>query len=52
MGFTGTVITDAGGEPDTYMTTDFALRRGQNLTLTNNGSNSLYDTESDARFGG
>ena len=46
--FTGTVITDAGGEPDTYMTTDFALRRGQNLTLTNNGSNSLYDTESDA----
>ena len=45
--FTGTVVTDAGGEPDTYMTTDFALRRGQNLTLTNNGSNSLYDTESD-----
>ena len=47
-GFTGTVITDAGGEPDTYMTTDFALRRGQNLTLSNNGTNGLYDTESDS----
>lgn len=47
FGFTGTVVTDAGGEPNTYMTTDFALRRGQNLTLTNNGTNSLYDTESD-----
>ncbi len=46
FGFTGTVVTDAGGEPNTYMTTDFALRRGQNLTLTNNGTNSLYDTES------
>lgn len=45
-GFTGTVVTDAGGEPNTYMTTDFGLRRGQNLTLCNNGSNGLYDTES------
>ena len=44
--FTGTVLTDAGGEPDTYMTTDLALRRGQNLTLTNNGTQGLYDTES------
>ncbi len=47
FGFTGTVVTDAGGEPNTYMTTDFALRRGQNLTLTNNGNNSLYDDKSD-----
>lgn len=46
FGFTGTVITDAGGEPNTYMTTDLALRRGQNLTLSNNGTNGLYDTES------
>lgn len=46
--FTGTVLTDAGGEPDTYMTTDFALRRGQNLTLSNNGTNGLYDIESDS----
>ncbi len=45
-GFTGTVLTDAGGEPNTYMTTDLALRRGQNLTLTNNGTNGLYDKES------
>lgn len=45
--FTGTVLTDAGGEPDTYMTTDLALRRGQNLTLTNNGTQGLFDTESD-----
>lgn len=44
--FTGTVLTDAGGEPDTYMTTDLALRRGQNLTLTNNGTQGLFDTES------
>lgn len=44
--FTGTVLTDAGGEPDTYMTTDLALRRGQNLTLSNNGTQGLYDTES------
>lgn len=48
FGFTGTVVTDAGGEPNTYMTTDFALRRGQNLTLANNGTNALYDTESNA----
>ena len=46
IGFKGTVLTDAGGEPNTYMTTDLALRRGQNLTLTNNGTNGLYDTES------
>ena len=26
------------------MTTDLALRRGQNLTLSNNGTNGLYDT--------
>lgn len=45
-GFTGTIVTDAGGEPNTYMTTDKALRHGQNLTLTNNGTNGLYDTES------
>lgn len=44
--FTGTVLTDAGGQPSTYMTTDLALRRGQNLCLTNNGDTSLYDTES------
>lgn len=46
IGFKGTVLTDAGGEPNTYMTTDLALRHGQNLTLTNNGTNGLYDTES------
>ncbi len=46
FGFTGTVLTDAGGEPNTYMTTDLSLRRGQNLTLANNGTNGLYDTES------
>lgn len=45
-GFKGTIISDAGGEPNTYMTTDYSLRRGQNLTLTNNGTNGLYDTES------
>lgn len=45
-GFTGTILSDAGGEPNTYMTTDYSLRRGQNLTLTNNGTNGLYDTES------
>ena len=28
------------------MTTDLALRRGQNLTLANNGNNGLYDTDS------
>lgn len=46
IGFKGTVLTDAGGEPNTYMTTDLALRNGQNLTLANNGTNGLYDTES------
>ncbi len=49
FGFTGTVLTDAGGQKSTYMTTDLALRRGQNLCLTDNGSTpnaSLYDTES------
>ncbi len=49
FGFTGTVLTDAGGQKTTYMTTDLALRRGQNLCLTDNGNNpndSLYDTES------
>ena len=49
FGFTGTVLTDAGGQKSTYMTTDLALRRGQNLCLTDNGSNpndSLYDTQS------
>lgn len=47
--FTGTVLTDAGGQKSTYMTTDLALRRGQNLCLTDNGSkpnDSLYDTQS------
>lgn len=46
FGFTGTIITDAGGQPNTYMTTDYMLRRGGNLTLSNNGTNGLYDTES------
>ena len=46
IGFRGTVLTDAGGQPNTYMTTDLSLRRGQNLTLANNGNNGLYDTES------
>ena len=46
FGFTGTVLTDAGGEPNTYMTTDLSLRAGQNLTLANNGTNGLYDTDS------
>ena len=46
FGFTGTVITDAGGEKNTYMTSDFMLRRGGHLTLTNNGSDGLYDTTS------
>ncbi len=45
-GYVGSTITDAGGQPNTYMTTDYLLRRGGNLTLTNNGSNGLYDTES------
>jgi len=45
-GYTGTTITDAGGEPTTYMNTDQMLRRGGHLTLANNGSNGLWDTES------
>ena len=45
-GYVGSTITDAGGEPNTYMTTDYLLRRGGNLTLANNGSDGLYDTES------
>lgn len=45
-GYVGTTITDAGGQPNTYMTTDYMLRRGGHLTLTNNGSNGLWDTES------
>lgn len=45
-GFTGTILTDAGGEPHTYMTSDLALRRGQQLCLSNNGENGLYDTSS------
>ena len=46
FGFTGTAITDAGGQKHTYMTSDFMLRRGGHLTLTNNGSDGLYDTKS------
>lgn len=46
FGFNGTAITDAGGQKNTYMTTDFLLRRGGDLTLTNNGSDGLYDTTS------
>lgn len=45
-GYTGTTVTDAGGQPNTYMTTDFMIRRGGSLTLANNGTNGLYDTES------
>ncbi len=45
-GFTGTVLTDAGGQPHTYMTTDLSLRRGQQLCLSNNGEEGLYDTSS------
>ena len=45
-GYTGTTITDAGGEKNTYMTSDFMLRRGGHLTLTNNGQDGLYDTSS------
>lgn len=44
--FTGTILTDAGGEPHTYMTSDLALRRGQQLCLSNNGDNGLYDISS------
>ncbi|HHT67007.1 MAG TPA: hypothetical protein GX010_02135 [Erysipelotrichaceae bacterium] len=46
FGFTGTAITDAGGQKNTYMTTDFMLRRGGDLTLTNNGTDGLYDQSS------
>ena len=46
FGYTGTTITDAGGQKDTYMTTDFLLRRGGHLTLTNNGTDGLYDKSS------
>ena len=46
FGFTGTAITDAGGQKNTYMTTDFMLRRGGHLTLTNNGTDGLYDVSS------
>ena len=46
FGYTGTTITDAGGQKNTYMTTDFLLRRGGHLTLTNNGTDGLYDTTS------
>ena len=46
FGYTGTNVTDAGGEPTSYMNTDQMLRAGGHLTLTNNGSNGLYDTES------
>ncbi len=45
-GYIGTTVTDAGGEPTTYMNTDQMLRKGGALTLSNNGSNGLYDTES------
>ena len=45
-GYTGTSITDAGGQKNTYMTSDFLLRRGGHLTLTNNGDDGLYDTSS------
>ena len=46
FGYTGTSITDAGGQKNTYMTSDFLLRRGGHLTLTNNGTDGLYDTSS------
>lgn len=46
FGYTGTNVTDAGGEPDTYMTTDYMLRRGGHLTLSNNGNDGLFDTTS------
>jgi len=46
FGFTGTVLTDAGGEKNTYMTSDFMIRRGGSLTLCNNGQDGLYDTVS------
>ena len=46
FGYHGTTLTDAGGNRDTYMTTDYMLRRGGHLTLANNGSDGLYDTTS------
>ena len=46
FGFTGTAITDAGGQKNTYMTSDFMVRRGGHLTLTNNGTDGLYDISS------
>ena len=46
FGYVGTTITDAGGQKNTYMTSDFLLRRGGHLTLTNNGEDGLYDTSS------
>ena len=46
FGYTGTTVTDAGGQPNTYMTTNLMLRKSGALTLTNNGTNGLYDTES------
>ena len=46
FGFTGTALTDAGGEKNTYMTSDFMIRRGGHLTLCNNGSDGLYDKKS------
>ena len=51
FGYVGSTITDAGGNRDTYMTTDFLLRRGGNLTLANNGTDGLYDKSSNtAKF--
>lgn len=46
FGYVGTTITDAGGQKNTYMTTDFLLRRGGHLTLSNNGTDGLYDMTS------
>ena len=46
FGFTGTVLTDAGGEKNTYMTSDFMIRRNGHLTLCNNGQDGLYDKSS------
>lgn len=45
-GYTGTTITDAGGQPTTYMNTDQMLRKGGHLTLSNNGNKGLNDTKS------
>lgn len=44
--YTGNTVTDAGGQPNTYMTTDLMLRKDGALTFTSNGTNGLYDTES------